>query len=112
MAWSLMIEMRVKRLLLAPRCALAMLCLAGAGSIAAAADFSVGLLSLASDARYTPQTLEKAYPDAPAGRSLEAVKMALEDASFALQGAGFAQGRVIAAEALDVAGLPAALAGL
>jgi ABC transporter substrate binding protein (PQQ-dependent alcohol dehydrogenase system) len=112
MVWSLMTEMRLKRLLVAPRRGLAILCLAGASSIAVAADFSVGLLLLASDARYTPQALEKAYPDAPSGRSLEAVKMALEDASFALQGAGFAQGRVITAEAPDLAGLPAALAGL
>ena len=91
---------------------LAMLCLAGASAGAGAADFSVGLLSLATDERYTPQTLEKAYPDAPSGRSLAAVQLALDDASFALQGAGFAQGRVIAAEAADTAGLPAALAGL
>jgi ABC transporter substrate binding protein (PQQ-dependent alcohol dehydrogenase system) len=112
MVWSLMIEVRLQRLLLVLRRWLAVLCLAGASAGAAAADFAVGLLSLASDARYTPQALEKAYPDAPSGRSLEAVKMALDDASFALQGAGFAQGRVIAAEAPDLAGLPAALAGL
>jgi ABC transporter substrate binding protein (PQQ-dependent alcohol dehydrogenase system) len=112
MAWSLMIDVRWKRLLLAPRRGLAVICLAGASASTAAADFPVGLLSLASDARYTPQALDKAYPDAPSGRALDAVKMALEDASFALQGAGFAQGRVVAAEAPDLAGLPAALAGL
>jgi ABC transporter substrate binding protein (PQQ-dependent alcohol dehydrogenase system) len=87
-------------------------CLLGASASALAADFSVGLLSLASDERYTAQALEKAYPDAPAGRALAAAKLALEDASFALQGVGFEQSRVIAAEAADLAGLPAALDGL
>jgi ABC transporter substrate binding protein (PQQ-dependent alcohol dehydrogenase system) len=40
------------------------------------------------------------------------VELALEDASFALQGAGFERGRVIAVEAEDPAGLPGALASL
>jgi ABC transporter substrate binding protein (PQQ-dependent alcohol dehydrogenase system) len=91
---------------------LATFCLLGAGASALAADFSVGLLSLAGDERYTVQALEKAYPDAPSGRTLAAVELALEDASFALQGAGFERGRVVAAEAADLAGLPAALDGL
>lgn len=91
---------------------IASLCLAGASAGAAAADFSMGLLSLATDERFTPQALENAYPDAPFGRSLAAAQLALEDASFALQGAGFTQGRVIAVEAQDAAGLAGALDGL
>jgi len=87
-------------------------CLLAAGASALAADFSVGLLSLAGDERYTVQALEKAYPYAPSGRARAAVELALEDASFALQGAGFAGGRVVVAEAADLAGLPAALDGL
>ena len=88
------------------------LCLTLASLGAPAADFSVGLLSLANDERFSLQALEKAYPEAPLGRSLAAAQLALEDASFALQAAGFAQSRVIAAEAPDLASLPAALAGL
>ena len=91
---------------------LAALCLAFASAGAAAADFSMGLLSLATDERFTSQALEKAYPDAPSGRSLAAAQLALEDASFALQGAGFDKGRVVVAEAPDAAGLQAALASL
>ena len=91
---------------------LAALCLAFASAGAAAADFSMGFLTLATDERFTPQALEKAYPDAPSGRSLAAAQLALEDASFALQGAGFDKGRVLVAEAPDAAGLQAALASL
>ena len=91
---------------------LAALCLAFASAGAAAADFSMGLLSLATDERFTSQALEKAYPDAPSGRSLAAAQLALEDASFALQGAGFDKGRVVVVEAPDAAGLQAALASL
>ena len=91
---------------------LAALCLAFASAGAAAADFSMGLLTLATDERFSPQALEKAYPDAPSGRSLAAAQLALEDASFALQGAGFEKGRVVVVEAPDAAGLQAALASL
>ena len=92
---------------------LAALCLVLASAGAAAADFSMGLLTLATDERYSPQALEKAYPDAPSGRATAAAQLALEDASFALQGAGFDKGRVVAVEAVDDgAGLQAALASL
>lgn len=110
MAWSLMISCRLNSLKFARL--LGALCLLGASQGASAADFLVGLLSLANDERYAPQALEKAYPDAPHGRALAAAQLALEDASFALQGAGFAQSRVIAVEAADATGLPEALAGL
>ena len=91
---------------------LAAACLFSVSASVLAADFSVGLLSMASDERYTPQALEKAYPEAPSGRALAAAELALADASFALQGAGFTQSRVIAIESADLAGLPGALASL
>ena len=91
---------------------LAALCLAFGSAGAAAADFPMGLLTLATDERFTPQALQKAYPDAPAGRSLAAAQLALEDASFALKGAGFEKGRVVVVEAPDAAGLQAALTSL
>ena len=88
------------------------LCLAVSSAGAAAAEYSMGLLSLATDERFSPQALEKAYPDAPSGRSLAAAQLALEDAGFALQGAGFEKSRVVVVEAPDAAGLQAALASL
>ena len=91
---------------------LAALCLALGSAGVSGADFSMGLLTLATDERFTPQALQKAYPDAPSGRSLAAAQLALEDASFALQGAGFEKGRVVVVEAPDAAGLQAALASL
>ena len=91
---------------------LAALCLAFGSAGAAAADFPMGLLTLATDERFTLQALQKAYPDAPAGRSLAAAQLALEDASFALKGAGFEKGRVVVVEAPDAAGLQAALTSL
>lgn len=77
-----------------------------------AREFAVGLLSLADDERYAVQAIEKAYPDAPSGRSAVAAQVALDDAVFTLQAAGWSKGRLVAAEASDLAGLPAALAGL
>lgn len=77
-----------------------------------AREFAVGLLSLADDERYSVQAIEKAYPGAPAGRSAVAAQVALDDAAFTLQAAGWSKGRLVAAEAPDLAGLPAALAGL
>jgi ABC transporter substrate binding protein (PQQ-dependent alcohol dehydrogenase system) len=84
----------------------------GAAQPAAARELAVGFLTLASDERYSAQALEKGYPLAPAGRSAAAAQLALDDASFGLQAAGFDQSRVISVEAPDLAGLPAALAGL
>jgi ABC transporter substrate binding protein (PQQ-dependent alcohol dehydrogenase system) len=76
---------------------------------AAAGDLLVGLLSVADDERYARATLQKAWPDAPGGRSAAAAKMALADGAFSLQGAGFSGAKLVEAEAPDVAGLPAAL---
>jgi ABC transporter substrate binding protein (PQQ-dependent alcohol dehydrogenase system) len=80
--------------------------------LAMANDFAVGFITQADDPRYTVDVLEKGYPNAPAGRSAAAAALALEDDSFALQAAGFASGKLVAAQAADSAGLPAALDGL
>lgn len=77
-----------------------------------AREFAVGLLSLADDERYSVQAIEKAYPDAPSGRSAVAAQVALDDAAFTLQAAGWTKGRLVAAEAADLAGLPQALEAL
>lgn len=77
-----------------------------------AREFAVGLLSLADDERYSVQAIEKAYPDAPSGRSAVAAQVALDDAAFTLQAAGWSRGRLVAAEAPDLAGLPRALEAL
>ena len=78
----------------------------------AAREFAVGLLSVADDERYSPRAIEKGYPEAPSGRSAVAAQLALEDAGFMLQSAGWSKGRLVAVEAPDQAGLPAALEGL
>ena len=74
-----------------------------------AREFAIGLLSLADDERYSAQMIEKGYPDGPSGRSALAAQVALEDTSFTLQSAGWSKGRLVAVEAPDLAGLPAAL---
>ena len=74
-----------------------------------AREFAIGLLSLADDERYSSQMIAKGYPDGPSGRSALAAQVALEDTSFTLQSAGWSKGRLVAVEAPDLAGLPAAL---
>ena len=74
-----------------------------------AREFAIGLLSLADDERYSAQMIAKGYPDGPSGRSALAAQVALEDTSFTLQSAGWSKGRLVAVEAPDLAGLPAAL---
>jgi ABC transporter substrate binding protein (PQQ-dependent alcohol dehydrogenase system) len=72
-------------------------------------NFAVGLLSQADDERYSPQALLKAFPDAPAGRSLPAAQIALNDAASPLRMAGYAADRVVGVEAASAGELPAAL---
>jgi ABC transporter substrate binding protein (PQQ-dependent alcohol dehydrogenase system) len=71
--------------------------------------FLLGLLTQADDERYSPTALQKAFPDAPAGRSAPAAQVALEDSVFALQSAGYASSRLVGVAAADAAGVPAAL---
>jgi len=68
-------------------------CLALAGGLASAAplqNVTVAVVSLASDARYTAKQLERAYPDHPAGRVVDAARMAVDDAALELQELGLA----------------------
>lgn len=71
--------------------------------------FSLGLLAQADDERYSPQSVQKGYPDAPAGRAAAAAQIALDDSAFALLGAGYAASKLVSAEAADGAGVAAAL---
>jgi ABC transporter substrate binding protein (PQQ-dependent alcohol dehydrogenase system) len=48
----------------------------------------VALVSLASDPRYAPRRLERAYPDHPTGRIDDAVQMAMNDTALALRESG------------------------
>lgn len=70
---------------------------------------SVGLLSQADDPRYDAQTLQKGFPDAPAGRSAAAAQIALNDSVIPLQMAGWTSAQLLTGEAPDAAGIPAAL---
>ena len=70
--------------------------------------FLLGLLSQDDDPRYDPQSLQKMWPDAPWGRAAIAAQLALDDSAIALQG-GFSEGKLVAVEAPDAAGLGAAL---
>lgn len=74
--------------------------------------FVLGFLSQADDPRYSPQVLQKNFPDAPAGRSAAAAQLALNDSHFKLQLAGWGEAKLVAAEAADAAGLAAALQDL
>jgi ABC transporter substrate binding protein (PQQ-dependent alcohol dehydrogenase system) len=74
--------------------------------------FALGFLSQADDERYSAQSVQKGYPDAPAGRAAAAAQIALEDSAFALQGAGYASSKLVTVEAADAAGVPAALESL
>jgi ABC transporter substrate binding protein (PQQ-dependent alcohol dehydrogenase system) len=71
----------------------------------------VAVISLASDARYAPKRLERAYPDQPAGRVLEAVKMAVDDTSLELQESGVTL-QIREVTLTDATALPKALADL
>ncbi|MDD2879906.1 MAG: branched-chain amino acid ABC transporter substrate-binding protein [Rhodoferax sp.] len=69
-------------------CSLALAC--GLASAAPLQNVTVAVLSLASDARYTPKQLERAYPDHPGGRVGDAARMAVDDAALELQELGLA----------------------
>lgn len=71
--------------------------------------FTLGLLTQADDERYSPQTLQKGFPDAPGGRSAVAAQIALDDSAFTLQAAGWTSARVVTGEAANAGGIPAAL---
>lgn len=69
-------------------CSLVLLC--GVSHSAPLHNVTVAVMSLATDARYAPKQLERAYLDHPTGRVGDAVRMAAEDAALALQEHGVA----------------------
>lgn len=83
-----------------------------ASPLCGARELVIGLLRQADDQRYDARVVAKAYADAPGGRAQQAAQMALEDAEFALQSAGYSGARLTPVEAPDAAGLTAALEAL
>lgn len=94
----------IERGLRAGLLAAALLACAAAG--AQPREFLLGFLSQADDPRYQPQQLEKGFPEAPSGRSVAAAQLALEDAVFTLDAAGWPKSRVLAREGADASALP------
>lgn len=80
-------------------------------SAAPVQNLTVAVLSLASDARYTPKQLERAYPDHPGGRVGDAARMAVADVALELQELGVAL-KVKDVPLADVQALPKVLAEL
>lgn len=74
--------------------------------------FVLGFLSQGDDPRFEPQVLQRAWPDAPWGRSAVAAQIALDDSAIGLQGAGWLGARLVAEEAADAASLPGAFDAL
>lgn len=72
-------------------------------------SFTLGLVTQADDERYGASVLQKGFPDAPSGRSAPAVRIALNDSAIPLRMAGWSGERVMAVEAPDAAGVPAAM---
>src|SRR3954466_6248273 len=72
-------------------------------------SFNVGLLTQADDERYSQQQLQKAYPDAPGGRSEPAAQIALNDSAIPLRMANWSSDKLVAIEAASAGELPAAL---
>jgi ABC transporter substrate binding protein (PQQ-dependent alcohol dehydrogenase system) len=71
--------------------------------------FTLGLLTQADDERYSPQALQKGFPQAPAGRSAPAAQLALNDSLVSLQMAGRSAAQLLPLEAASAEALPAAL---
>jgi len=78
---------------------------------AANAVVNVAVVSLASDARYAPRRLERAYPGHPAGRPWAAAQLAADDAQVELDTAGVSI-KLIDAVLPNAEGLPRLLAEL
>ena len=72
---------------------------------------NVAVVSLASDARYAPRRLERAYPGHPAGRPWAAAQLAADDAQVELDTAGVSI-KLIDAVLPNAEGLPRLLAEL
>lgn len=77
----------------------------------AANAVTVAMISLADDARYAARRLERAYPGHPAGRPVQAARLAAEDAAMELDIAGVSL-KVREVLLPDAQALPKALAEL
>ncbi len=62
--------------------------LANLATAAAPTPVNVAVISLATDSRYAPRQLERAYPDHPTGRAFDAARMAGDDAALELEELG------------------------
>ena len=83
----------------------------GVAGAAAMPPFTVAVVSLANDPRYAPRQLERAYPEHPGGRVLDAVRMAVEDSALELQEEGVVL-KLRDVQLADAQALPKALAEL
>ena len=90
-------------------CSLALAC--GLSRAAPLQGVTVAVLSMATDARYAPRQLERAYPDHPAGRVGDAARMAVDDAALELQELGLAL-KLRDVQLADAQALPKVLAEL
>ncbi|MDO8459464.1 MAG: branched-chain amino acid ABC transporter substrate-binding protein [Burkholderiaceae bacterium] len=84
---------------------------AGVACAATLQPVTVAVVSLAGDPRYAPKQLERAYPEHPAGRVLDAARMAVDDTALALQEVGVAL-VLRDVQLADAQALPKALAEL
>ena len=71
--------------------------------------FLLGLITQGDDERYSPQTLQHGFPDAPGGRSEPAAQIALNDSLVTLQMAGRGTAQLVPLEAESAAATAGAL---
>lgn len=83
----------------------------GIAGAAALPPVTVAVVSLANDPRYSPRQLERAYPEHPGGRVLDAVRMSVEDTAMELQEEGVVL-KLRDVQLADARALPKALAEL
>lgn len=83
----------------------------GMAGAAALPPVTVAVVSMASDPRYAPRQLERAYPEHPRGPILDAVRMAVEDTALELLEEGVVL-KLRDVQLADVQALPKVLAEL
>ena len=74
-------------------------------------NVTIAVISLASDTRYAPRRMERAYPGHPQGRAIDAVRLAADDSAVELQTVGL-ELTIRDIVLPDMQALPKALAGL
>ena len=85
---------------------LALLCV---GRLACAATWTVAVVGMESDPRYQARRLEHNYPGHPAGRALDAARLAVQESDMEIEAAGHKL-QVKPFLAADLADLPKVLA--